>query len=383
MLNKYLQYFSSKLFAKSYNYNQWKEQNFKLQKIKLPDTELAKELASLSKAKGGVLTFGEFISAEMFGKNGYYNTHKDFGKTTIASVWPKAIIGLCKKYSLESVVEVGSGDGALGKETLKAATKEKFDLNWTGIEMNESLCRMIKKNKLKNFFLSKSIRELKPQKSLIIFPYCLDSMPSEVIINNTAKNGPGITLLGVRIENGILEEVFLSENDLEQRGITFKNGVLKIRDYSFDFSSWILYPNQRAYIPIEGYLAILDCVKKMKKSSCLLIIDEIKPPPLPSQAYHLGTPRILNSPIRDYETLTDAYKNVGSNLWYFPMYLKPLQEFLNEVGFNNVKFDIEERMAADIIGRSWNKPGYHLCVSVIADLGDISLKNSFHIALPS
>jgi hypothetical protein len=65
------------------------------------------------------------------------------------------------------------------------------------------------------------------------------------------------------------------------------------------------------------------------------------------------------------------------------MYLKPLQEFLNEVGFNNVKFDIEERMAADIIGRSWNKPGYHLCVSVIADLGDISLKNSFHIALPS
>ena len=383
MLNKYLQYFSSKLFTKSYNYNEWREQNFKLQKIKLPNTKLAKELAKICREKGGVLTFGEFITVEMFGKNGYYNTHKDFGKTTVAKVWPKAIINLCKKYSLISVVEVGSGDGSLGKETLRAAAKEKFNLNWTGIEINESLWKGIKKNKLKNFFLSRSIQELKPQKSLTIFPYCLDSMPSEVIINYNPKKGFATTLLGIKIENRILEEVLLSENDLKRKGITFQNGILKTRNYSFDFSSWILYPNQRAYIPIEGFLAILDCIQKMKKSSSLLVIDEVKAPPFSSQNYHLGTPRILNSPIRDYEILTDAYKNVGNSLWYFPMYLKPLLEFLKEVGFNDVEFDIEERMASNITGERWNKPGYHLCVSVLTNLNNISLKNNFHITSPS
>jgi hypothetical protein len=383
MLNKYLQYFSSKLLAKSYNYNDWREQNFKLQKIKLPNTDLTKDLARLCKEKGGILTFGEFISAEMFGKNGYYNTHKDFGKTTVAKIWPKAIINLCKKFSLRSVVEVGSGDGSLGRETLKVATREKFNLNWTGIEINESLWKEIKKSKIRNFLLSKSIRELKPQKSLTIFSYSLDSMPSEVVINYNPKKGCATTLLGIKIENGFLEEVLLSKNDLKRRGIAFQNGVLKIRNYSFNFSSWILYPNQRAYIPIEGFLAILDCIQKMKRSSSLFIIDEVKVPPLSSQNYHLGTPRILNSPIRDYEILTDAYRNVGNNLWYFPMYLKPLLEFIKEVGFDNVKFDIEERMASNIKGEHWNKPGYHLCISVLANFVNISLKNSFTIPSPS
>jgi hypothetical protein len=208
-------------------------------------------------------------------------------------------------------------------------------------------------------------------------------MPNEIIINNALKTGVANSLIGIKIENGILEEVFLSESELKQKGIFFRNGVLRINGFSFDFSAWILHPNQRAYLPIKGFLTIIECVQKMKQSSIMLIIDEMKVPPLASQAYHLGTPRILNSPIRDYDSLTEAYKNLGNNLWYFPMYLKPLLKLLEEAGFSDIRSDIEEKMAANIKGGSWNKPGFFLCTSVVAKLSDISLKNSFKIPFPS
>ena len=383
LFKDYLKLLSSKVFTPSRSLKEWEAKNFRLQKVKLPNTKLTKDLEKLCLKKGGVLTFGEFISEEMFGKNGYYKAHRDFGKTQVDKVWPETIINLCQKNSITSVVEVGSGDGSLGKETLKIARKSDFALNWTGIEINESLWNRLQKNKPDNFFLLKSAQNLKPQRNLTIFPYSLDSMPSEVIVNNTSEKGVANTMLGIKIDNEILEEVFLSESDLKQRGILFENGVFKTKGYSFDFSPWVLHPNQRAYLPIEGFLAIIDYVQKMKKSSTLLIIDEMKLPPSSLQTYHLGTPRILNSPIRDYNTLTEAYKNTGDNLWYFPMYFNPLLEFLKELGFSDVKFDIEERMAANIQRKQWNKPGLHFCFSIIARLSKVSLRESFNIPFPS
>ena len=356
------------------NIKDWEAKNFGLQRVKLPNTKLTKDLEKLCFEKGGALTFSEFISEEMFGKNGFYNTHDEFGKTLVGRLWPEAIINLCKNNSLDSVVEVGSGDGSLGKETLKIAQKKHVNLNWTGIEINESLLEKMRKTKLPNFSIFNSVLELKTRKSLTIFPYSLDSMSSEVIVNNA--------VLGLKIENGILEETFLSEDDLKLRGISFKNGIFKAKDYIFDFSAWILHSNQRAYLPVNGFLNIINCVKKMNSSSKILIIDEFKPSPHSASTYHLGTPRILNSMLRDYETLEAAYKNTGENLWYFPMYLKPLMGFLKELGFIDITFDGEVKTAAFLKGESTDNIGPDSCKAVIANLCNKTLKKNFKISSP-
>jgi len=373
-LRDYLKFLAARILIPSRSLKDWEAKNFHLQKVQLPNSKLTKDLEKLCFEKGGTLTFGEFIAEEMCGKNGFYNTHHDFGKTIVNKVWPQAIFNFCQENSLNLIVEVGSGDGSLGKEVLKLSKKRKANLKWTGIEINRSLWKKIQKNKPQNFVLLKSAAELNLQKNLTIFAYSLDSMPNEVIVNNA--------MLGVKIANGILEEVLLSENDLKRRGILFKDGIFRTKNYTFDFSAWILHKNQRAYIPINGFLVILDYVKKMKASSKILIIDEMKPSSHSASTYHLATPRILNSVTRDYETLEAAYKNTGDNLWYFPMYLKPLAGFLKELGFTKIKHDGEMRTAAKLKGEELENIGPDLCKAVSASFLTAVSKNSFKIPFP-
>jgi hypothetical protein len=283
-IKDFFKFLASRILIPSRSVKDWEAKNFQLQTVQLPKTKLTKDLGKLAQEKGGVLTFGEFISEEMFGKNGFYSTHNEFGKTPVDRLWPKAIVNFCLENNLDSVVEVGSGDGSLGKETLKLAKKAKVNLKWTGIEINEVLLKKLQKNKNQNFSAVNSVQKIGFQKSLTIFPYSLDSMPSEVIINNA--------ILGIKIKDGILEEVLLPEKDLKKRGISFKNGIFKTKNFVFDFSAWKLHKNQRAYFPISGFLEIINYALKMDKNSKLLIIDEMKPSPHPASNYHLGTPRI-------------------------------------------------------------------------------------------
>ena len=373
-LKDFFKFLSSRILIPSRSISDWEAKNFSLQKVKLPNSKLSKDLEKLCREKGGVLTFGEFISEEMFGKNGFYNTHGEFGKTPVDSLWPKAIVNFCKENNLDSIVEVGSGDGALAKETLKMARKMKLNLKWMGIEINEVLLKKLQKNKFQNFFAANSVQKLESQKSLTIFPYSLDSMPSEMIINNA--------ILGIKIKDGILEEVLLSEKDLKQRDIRFKNNIFKAKNYVFDFSTWQLHKNQRAYLPISGFLEIINYVKKMDKNSKILIIDEMKPAPKFIGNYHLGTPRILNSMLRDYENLELAYKNTGDNLWYFPMYIKPLMEFLKQLGFTDIASDGEVKTATLLKGEELGQIGPDSCRAVIANLSNKTVKSSFKIPLP-
>jgi hypothetical protein len=373
-IRDFFTFLSSRILTPGRKLVDWEAKNFRLQTVKLPNSKLTKDLEKLCLANGGALTFGEFISEEMFGKNGFYNTHNEFGKTPVDRLWPEAILNLCQKNSVSFVVEIGSGDGALGKETLELAKKKQLNLSWTGIEINQSLWKEIQKNKPQNFSILNSVGKLKLHKTLVVFPYSLDSMPSEVIINNA--------VLGIKINGGILEEVLLSASDLKKRGISFKNGIFKINNYIFDFSSWILRPNQRAYLPISGLINIIECVKKMNKSSKFLIIDEMKPNPKIGATYHLGTPRVLNSMLRDYETLDSAYKNTGNNLWYFPMYQKPLVGFLEQLGFTEIVFDGEAKTAANLKGESVEGIGPDFCRATVAELSKKASKNNFKIPLP-
>ncbi len=380
VLKDYFKFLSARIFTPTRNLKTWEAKNFGWQKVQLPNTKLTKDLENLCQQRGGSLTFGEFIAQEMFGENGYYKTHSDFGKTNVSKVWPEAIIKLCQKYSLNSVVEVGTGDGALGKESLKLANKMNLVLKWAGIEINQSLWNKIGKNQPKNFFLLESVRQLKPQKSLTIFPFSLDSMPNEVVVNTTSRKNLADAMLGIKIENGILAEIVLSANDLKRRGIIFQNGIFTTGYYSFDFSSWALQSKQRAYLPINGFLAIIDYVKKMSNASELLIIDEVKPLPPLNGAYHLGTPRILNSILRDFETLEQAYKNTGNNLWYFPFYLNPMLGFLKEVGFTRLSFDIDSKMVKIITDKTWKAtPGIYFCYGISAKYQKQSLPTTFRI----
>jgi phospholipid N-methyltransferase len=387
LLKDYFEQISSKIITKSYSENEWMLKNFALQKVHLKNIKLAQSFEKLCNEKNEILTFGEFITEEMYGKNGYYNTHIDFGKTGIEKVWSNAIINICEENSIHSILEIGSGDGSLGIETLKIAKKNNISFKWTGIEVNNNLVNQLRKTlqkiKIDNFLVFNSLKNVSFDKYLVIFPYSLDSMANEVMVNIQNKKSNINSLLGIKVKNNYLEETLLTKDNLNKRNISFKNNIFTgANEHSLDFSSWKLKPFQRAYLPIKGFLNILETIEKINKDSMFLIIDEIKPPPNLERISHLGTPRVLNHPKRDYSSIEGAYHNIGNNLWYFPFYLKPLINFLKQLGFYDVNFDVEDKLAAFLGKNKWNKPGLYLRCAIIAKYKIISNKKSFSLTSP-
>jgi len=175
--------------------------------------------------KGRNINFREFITEEMCGKNGFYNTHRDFGKTIVNKCLAAGNLLIFARKTLSINRESWFRRTALyGKEVLKLAKKRKVKLNWTGIEIN-GLVEEIQKNKPQNFVSFKISCGAKSTKNLTIFAYSLDSMPNEVIVNNA--------MLGVKIANGIWKKFLLSENNLKRRGILFKDGIFRTKNYTF------------------------------------------------------------------------------------------------------------------------------------------------------
>lgn len=379
--SQFINYLSGKIITPSRSYEEWHSKYFNFQKVAVENKKLAKEIENLANNKGGYLTFGEFINVEMFGLEGFYKKHKDFGKTNVHSTWPRAIIEICRKSDINLVVEVGSGDGSLAINTLNLAKKEKISLKWIAVEENKKLLNEINKRKIPNLVSVNSIEKVKPDKHLIIFPFSLDSMPSEILINTSSNFSPANNIVGIKIAENKLQEVILDKEVLKFKGFMFAAGILKVGDFTFDYSSIKLQSFQRNYVPISGYLSIINAVKKMKVGSEILIIDEVKIPPDDNYSYHYGFPRILSYK-RDYGDIEKPYKRVGDNLWYFPFYLMPMLDFLKQIGFSELEHDIDKRLSARLEGSTWSKPGYYLCYGIRGKYKNLNKNKNFKILSP-
>lgn len=359
----YLRYKLSNFVAGRKNYEDWKIKNYSLKTVEIKNKELAKELERACQKKGGFLTYSEFIHIDQFGQNGYHKNYKDHGITDAHKRWSKALALLCKEKSYSHVFEFGPGKGDLAVKLVKASKKIGNNIIWSGVEINEELCNIIKA-RFKEEGLEKNLKEIArslndiafDQKSIFIFSYSLDSVPPEIFINTKDLKSSPDALIGILVKDGILNEIALTEDLLKTKKISLKKGIYKDAEgYEFDVSTWKLYRGQRAYIPINALSILADLVNRATQDSLFVIIDEFRPPPLSWETGHFCLPKDLHTYTRDIVDLEEGYENTGRNLLYFPTYLSTFLKFLQGIGFRSIQYDIEEKMAKDLSYEKWQK----------------------------
>ncbi len=386
----YIRYKLSLVLGGMKNYESWKSKSYSLKKVEIKNKKLAKEIEDACQKHGGFLTYSQFLDYDQFGKNGYHATHSIHGITPTHNAWGKALLALCRKQKISHVLEFGPGVGQLAVEILKEARKNKHEMTWSGIELNKDFHKQIKDRLAKNGF-SKNLSEIvtlpseikTKKKSLVIFSYCLDSIPPEIFVNTTTKKSFPNSMIGVKVKDGWLEEFLLRSSDLKERGVTFEKGVyVSPEGFSFDLKSWKLHPRQRAYIGIPAFITLTEAANKFNDST-FVIIDEFRPLPFLWETRHLGLPKDLNKFKRDVENLEKAYMESGKNLFYYPSFFITFYKFLNSLGFRSVKHEIEQKMAKDLVDKRWISVKNYLTFAFLAQNKSKNKTTQFRIDFPN
>lgn len=357
----YLQYLLSRLIAGRKNYELWKKENYSLKTAKIKNKKLAKELEDECSQKEGFLTFAEYLQIDQFGKNGYHANHALHGETNAHKHWVKAVVCLCLEKDFNQIVEFGPGEGKLALEVIKLAKKKGKKIIWSGIEINENLKARIKQNFQKENLkdnlkeiVSDSSKLALDQKCLFIFSYSLDSVPPEIFINLEEEKTFPNALLGITVKDQILTEIVLNKDLLKRKNLFLENGIFKKTDGNlFDLSMWQLFPNQRAYLPVNSFSAFIEFANKASRDSLFLIIDEFLESALPWETNHLCLPKNLLLHQRICQNLKKAYEESGENLLYYPTYYYTFFKFLNSLGFQSIQAEIEQKMAKEITKERW------------------------------
>ena len=377
-LKKYiLDYFNYKftsLFGGIKNYEDWRAKNYALKKVEIRNKELALEMENDCAKNGGFLTYAEFLQIDQFGAWGYHSKHKDHGITDTHSRWGKAIATLLKEQGIHHVIEFGPGAGHLAIELLKEARKKGLEIKWSGIEIDQGLQAEIRRRFEKNGFeknlqeLVLSLKNIKiKEKSLVVFSYSLDSVPPQVFLNTGKQKKYPDSILGIKVKNGILEEVVLDNTILGKKGIYFEDGIYsEDNGTKFDMTSCKLFPYQRAYIPTAAF-STLKAFTDRFLNSFFVIIDEFRGPTFSWSREHLCLPRDLHKYKRELADLEKAYRLAGENLLYYPTYFLTLYKFIHNLGFRSIKYEIEQKMAKDLAGDRWvSLKGQFLTYSFLA-----------------
>jgi hypothetical protein len=159
--------------------------------------------------------------------------------------------------------------------------------------------------------------------------------------------------LGIRVTGGKLKEEIIPRPILKQKNIYLQNGFCSLGDNTtFDLRSWNLFKGQRALIPLAAAKLFLDYVNRIHPDS-ILIIDEFRPTPFYLYPGDLGLPRNLYARNKEYKNFKRNYKNAGKNISYYPLYSSTFYKFLHSTGFRDIKFDIEQKLAANMAGKKW------------------------------
>lgn len=394
MLNKYIknyiQYKISKLFAGKKNYYEWKKYNYSLKEAKIENKKLAKDLEDECDKNDGFLTFAQYLEIDQFGNNGYHAKHTDNGNTDSYKIWKNALPVLCKKYDYKNVIDMGAGNGELGVEMLKYAKNNNINLTWSSIEKNIKLHKIIrdnfKKEKLTTFLakIEDDIHKIPlKEKCLIVFSYSLDSIAPEIFVNTTKNVNFPNTIIGVTVKNGVLREIYLSKEQLQNRQISFENGIYQDQNrLNFNLKNWLIHPGQRAFIPIAGYNFLANIIEHIPEKSLTLIIDELNPPPENFETNHLCIPKDLDTYTRDIYDFKKLYKTSGQNLLYFTSYLSEYISVLRSLGLTELKWGKEKLMSKAIMENNLSTYNHGLNYKCFCLMGIKTKKINKEIILP-
>lgn len=385
----YFQFKFSSLLGGIKNYEAWKAKNYQLKTVELKNSQLAKEIEAECKKKGGFLTYEEFLNIDQFGASGYHSTHNDHGMTATHKRWGKVIAKLCQQNKISQIIEFGPGNGNLARETLRESQKNNFNVKWCGVELNQDLGRELKINLEKHGFGS-NIMELVPtldklktsKKSIVVFSYSLDSVPLEIFLNTGVKKAYPDSLIGITVDKGILHEIILSSNNLRGKGIIFRKGIYqKNNGYRFDLNNWMLYPGQKAYVCL-GAFSILASFASRFPDSMFVIIDEVRPTSYPWETGHLCVPKDLHRYKRDID-IERGYREAGNNLLYYPTYFLTLYKLIHSLGFHSIRYDIEQRLAKDIMEESFSSiKGLYATYAFLAQNKSRNQSKTFRLEFP-
>lgn len=334
-----------------------------LTQTKIKNTKLAQELEAACEKEGGILTYSQYRAIEQFGKNGYYNNANadKQGMTNTHIRWGDGLAKLCQKYNCDTIIEFGCGTGELAVATVKSYKKQtNKKITWIGIEINETLYPKIKQKftqeKIQESFggIYQTLDPIKQkEKTLVVFPYSLDNLPPEIFLNTTNQKSFPNALLGIKVQNGILQESVIQETQLQRKKIEIKNGFFKNQNNQvWDLRTWQLYKGQRAYIPIET-CSLLAKYTEIAKQPTLLIIDEFRPPPWNFERNTLGIPKSLYEKSQQCQNIKKYYQDSGEHNFYYPLYLNPISKLLNTLGFQSIKIDIEQKTTAELMQKKW------------------------------
>lgn len=327
----------------------------------LPNNTLTNQLE-----KQRTLLISEFLTITQQGPFGYHQNTTTQGTTDSYLRWPEAIIALCKKYALSSVVEFGCGDGALGVGITIAASKQKRKLSWTGIDIDQkALIRAKQRFDYYNLFDKHTmITDTFPSKitkpTLCIFSYSLDSLAPEVFLNTNDYPAYPDAITGVEVSQGILREKILSEKDLERKNISYKSGIFQKKgDIPFNLTKWILKPGQRAYLSIDAFTTLHTYIQKLPIGSLVLILEELHESPVTLFSQDMNTPKDVQKrePFRSFLNRRKLYTKSASNFLYYPNVTHTYEALLTSFGVDIIAQGNEQAVANSFAKSYTNRLG--------------------------
>jgi hypothetical protein len=345
---------------------------YSLKTVVLKNKKLAVELEEACKKNNGVLTFAEYLEIDQFGKNGYHANNSYHGEQETYKRWTEALVRYSIDNKIFNIIDFGPGNGDLGIYALKYGKSIKTKLIWSGIEINKGLRITIEK-KFKKEKLTSQLQYLTStpdglpinQKSTMVFSYSLDNLPPEMLVNTAKSRSFPTAMLGVTISKNILKEVILTNEQLQKKGISLKNGIFTDnKKQTFDLTAWKLNPFQRACIPLSATTTLTSFTKRLPKNSIVLIIDEFSIDPYYPHSKHLNIPKDLNAYYRYFENLNDLYKTSGNNLLYFPTYANCYLNALRSLGYSKINLGFENEMANKLAKNRTLKPTRGICLAI-------------------
>lgn len=369
-------------------YEDWKRDSLELQKVKIRNKKLAKELEKASANEAGILTYAEFLQTDQFGKNGYHDTHAYHGFTHTFKNWSKAIFTYISENNIHELLELGPGDGNLAYDLFELCEQNDYRLTWNTVEVGDAFRAALKTRFKQNLkyvgHIVKNIEEL-PQlnNALIISSFCIDSIPPHLFINTDNSINSPTSILGISIADGIITECILSKEQLKEKNISLKDGIYTHNSISFDLSSWKLSPYQRAYIIVDGFELLIQACKKVKNPT-LLIIDEFRQTTKMLRTDHFLPPLHLNKKNRYTFNPRKSYERSGELLLYYPIYLESLLSVLKGIGLDKVQQDIDPKLASELAHTTWKPPGnrfLYLCFAVLAT-GNFHIPHVIPLSVP-
>lgn len=323
-------------FILKHNFLQPFFKNIPLANVKIKNSNLAKELDQNCRKNGEILTYSEYSKIAQYGNFGYYNSSPRRGKTNVHKRWGKALLSMAERENIKNVVELGCGDGSLGVSL-------EGKIKWWGIEVQKELHETVKENFTRSgipnnlYSVNSALPKKIEEKSLVVFPYSLDSLPPEIFINTKPGKNPPDSIIGIKISNGKLKETLLS----------FGSGL------RYDLTKYKLHTGQRLYLSLKALDIVWDLAKTAPSGSLFVFIDEFRPGVPFLNFGPLGLPKDLYAKSKDCTDISKYYQTSGKDCLYYPMYLSTYTNFLFSLGFTNLTYDFEEKLAANIVGNSW------------------------------